>query len=124
MSVSEPFIRRPIATSLLGIALMIGGALIGYLTGIVASTGPLSVPLFLFYGLDKGAFLATGNACANKVQSTLGHLRFTADRVGVQRITTIDDDVTFVHFLGELGNDGVSTSTRLHHNQRATWALQ
>src|SRR6187399_3473755 len=29
MSVSEPFIRRPIATSLLGIALMIGGA-IGY----------------------------------------------------------------------------------------------
>lgn len=39
--------------------LMIGGALIGYLTGIVPSTGPLSVPLFLFYGLDKGAFLAT-----------------------------------------------------------------
>ena len=29
MSVSEPFIRRPIATSLLGIALLIGGAL-GY----------------------------------------------------------------------------------------------
>ena len=29
MSVSEPFIRRPIATSLLGIALFIGGAL-GY----------------------------------------------------------------------------------------------
>ena len=27
MSVSEPFIRRPIATSLLGVALMIGGAL-------------------------------------------------------------------------------------------------
>src|ERR687898_636630 len=29
MSVSEPFIRRPIATSLLGVALLIGGAL-GY----------------------------------------------------------------------------------------------
>ena len=39
--------------------LAIGGALIGYLTGIVVSTGPLSVPLFLFYGLSKGAFLAT-----------------------------------------------------------------
>lgn len=39
--------------------LMIGGAAIGYLTGIVASTGPLSVPLFLFYGLTRGAFLAT-----------------------------------------------------------------
>ncbi len=36
-----------------------GGAAIGYLTGIVVSTGPLSVPLFLFYGLNKGAFLAT-----------------------------------------------------------------
>jgi uncharacterized membrane protein YfcA len=32
---------------------------IGDLTGIVVSTGPLSVPLFLFYGLTKGAFLAT-----------------------------------------------------------------
>jgi uncharacterized protein len=32
---------------------------IGYITGIVVSTGPLSVPLFLFYGLSKGAFLAT-----------------------------------------------------------------
>ncbi len=39
--------------------LAIGGAGIGYLTGIVVSTGPLSVPLFLFYGLTKGAFLAT-----------------------------------------------------------------
>jgi uncharacterized membrane protein YfcA len=36
-----------------------GGAVIGYLTGVVVSTGPLSVPLFLFYGLTKGAFLAT-----------------------------------------------------------------
>ena len=39
--------------------LAIGGAVIGYITGIVVSTGPLSVPLFLFYGLTKGAFLAT-----------------------------------------------------------------
>jgi uncharacterized protein len=39
--------------------LAIGGAAIGYLTGIVVSTGPLSVPLFLFYGLTRGAFLAT-----------------------------------------------------------------
>src|SRR6201999_925099 len=39
--------------------LAIGGAVIGFLTGIVGSTGPFSVPLFLFYGLSKGAFLAT-----------------------------------------------------------------
>jgi uncharacterized protein len=35
------------------------GAVIGYLTGIVASTGPISVPLFLAYGLVRGGFLAT-----------------------------------------------------------------
>ncbi len=39
--------------------LAVGGAVIGYLTGIVLSTGPLSVPLFLAYGLNKGAFLST-----------------------------------------------------------------
>jgi uncharacterized membrane protein YfcA len=30
----------------------------------VVSTGPLSVPLFLFYGLSKGAFLATEAAAS------------------------------------------------------------
>ena len=49
--------RHELKTTLWQLAL--GGAVIGYLTGIVVSTGPLSVPLFLFYGLTKGAFLAT-----------------------------------------------------------------
>jgi len=35
------------------------GAVIGFLTGIVVSTGPLSVPAFTAYGLVKGAFIAT-----------------------------------------------------------------
>jgi len=35
------------------------GAPIGFLTGIVVSTGPLSVPAFAAYGLVKGAFIAT-----------------------------------------------------------------
>jgi uncharacterized membrane protein YfcA len=35
------------------------GFVIGFLTGIVVSTGPLSVPLFSAYGLAKGAFIAT-----------------------------------------------------------------
>jgi len=35
------------------------GALIGYLTGIVASTGPITAPIFLARGLVKGAFLST-----------------------------------------------------------------
>jgi len=39
--------------------LVVAGALIGFLTGIVVSTGPLSVPTFAAYGLVKGAFIAT-----------------------------------------------------------------
>ncbi|HEV2675291.1 MAG TPA: sulfite exporter TauE/SafE family protein [Aliidongia sp.] len=39
--------------------LAIAGAVIGYLTGIVLSTGPLSVPAFTAYGLSQGAFLST-----------------------------------------------------------------
>lgn len=35
------------------------GAAVGYLTGIVVSTGPITAPVFLMYGLVKGAFLAT-----------------------------------------------------------------
>ena len=39
--------------------LVIAGVVIGFLTGIVVSTGPLSVPAFAAYGLVKGAFIAT-----------------------------------------------------------------
>jgi uncharacterized membrane protein YfcA len=39
--------------------LAIIGALIGYITGIVVTTGPISVPIFMTYGLVKGAFLST-----------------------------------------------------------------
>jgi uncharacterized membrane protein YfcA len=35
------------------------GAGIGFLTGIVASTGPVNAPFFLAYGLVKGAYLGT-----------------------------------------------------------------
>jgi uncharacterized membrane protein YfcA len=39
--------------------LAVSGAAIGYITGIVLSTGPLSVPAFTSFGLLKGAFLST-----------------------------------------------------------------
>jgi uncharacterized membrane protein YfcA len=39
--------------------LAVAGAVIGFLTGVVVSTGPLSVPAFAAYGLVKGAFIAT-----------------------------------------------------------------
>src|SRR6185436_13958479 len=37
----------------------IAGAIVGFLTGMVLSTGPLSVPIFTAYGLSGGAFLGT-----------------------------------------------------------------
>ena len=39
--------------------LAMAGFVVGYITGIVVSTGPITVPIFLAYGLMKGAFLAT-----------------------------------------------------------------
>jgi uncharacterized protein len=39
--------------------LAIIGAVIGFLTGVVLSTGPLSVPAFTAYGLSMGGFLST-----------------------------------------------------------------
>jgi hypothetical protein len=44
--------------------LAVAGAVIGFLTGIVVSTGPITVPLFTAYGLLKGAFIATEAAAS------------------------------------------------------------
>ena len=40
------------------------GAVIGYLTGIVASTGAINTPFFLAYGLLKGAYIGTEAAAS------------------------------------------------------------
>lgn len=39
--------------------MMLIGGVIGYITGIVVSTGPINAPFFLAYGLVKGAYLGT-----------------------------------------------------------------
>lgn len=49
--------RHAIQFSLRQLAMI--GAVVGFLTGIVVSTGPITVPVFMGYGLVKGAFLAT-----------------------------------------------------------------
>jgi uncharacterized protein len=61
------------------------GAIIGYITGVVATTGPVSAPAFLSYGLVKGAFLATEAAGSLAIYvsksitfRTLGALPFDA----------------------------------------------
>ncbi len=50
--------------------LALAGAGIGFLTGIVASTGPITVPVFLGCGLVKGAFIATEAAASLAVYVT------------------------------------------------------
>lgn len=44
--------------------LAIAGVPIGYLTGLVVTTGPITVPIFLAYGLTKGGFIATEAAAS------------------------------------------------------------
>jgi hypothetical protein len=56
------FVRRWLGSHglrLTRIHLALVGGFVGFLTGIVVSTGPITVPIFLAYGLVKGAFLAT-----------------------------------------------------------------
>jgi uncharacterized protein len=48
---------RGFSVTLWGLALV--GLVIGFLTGLVASTGPLNTPFFLAYGLTKGAYIST-----------------------------------------------------------------
>ena len=61
------FARRQLKLALWHLAAI--GAPIGFLTGIVVSTGPITVPVFLSYGLVKGAFLATEAASSLAVYS-------------------------------------------------------
>lgn len=59
--------RRWMAANLIRLRLRhlaAAGAIIGFLTGIVAATGPADVPFFIGYGLAKGAFIGTEAAAS------------------------------------------------------------
>ena len=62
------FLARNFTIGLGGLAL--AGAGIGFLTGMVSSTGPINTPFFLAYGLGKGAFIATEALGSLSVYST------------------------------------------------------
>ncbi len=51
------FLARNFSIGLWGLAA--AGAGVGYITGMVASTGPINTPFFLAFGLNKGAYIAT-----------------------------------------------------------------
>ena len=62
------------------------GAGIGYLTGIVATTGAINTPFFLAYGLTKGAFLGTEAASTLAILFTKG---ITFHQLGFLNTTAI-----------------------------------
>lgn len=51
-------------------SLLVIGAITGFLTGIVASTGPITIPIFMTFGLVKGALLGTEAAASLAVYIT------------------------------------------------------
>lgn len=62
--------KRGFSVTISGLAVV--GAVIGFLTGLVASTGPLNTPFFLAYGLTKGAYISTeavGSGAVSLVKS-------------------------------------------------------
>jgi uncharacterized protein len=65
--------RRWLAANMVSLRLphlAAAGAVIGFLTGIVAATGPADVPFFIGYGLTKGAFIGTEAAASLAVYAT------------------------------------------------------
>jgi uncharacterized protein len=65
-------LARQFKIGLAGLAM--AGAGIGFLTGMVANTGPVNTPFFLAYGLSRGPFIATeaaGSLAVYSVKSTI-----------------------------------------------------
>ncbi|MBN9585780.1 MAG: hypothetical protein BGN84_01120 [Afipia sp. 62-7] len=68
-------------------SLAIVGAGMGYLTGIVASTGPMTVPIFVSYGLIRGPLLGTEAASSLAV--------YISKAITFQRLDALPPDVIF-----------------------------
>ena len=65
------------------------------------------------------ALFSAGNAGADESDAALGHFLLAANRVGVQGVTAVDDDVAFVERRSQLIDDGVCGRAGLNHDERA-----
>ena len=75
-------------------------------------------------GTVAGTLLTTGNTRADK-QETLGlELLGAADRVGVVRVTTVDDDVTLFKVRGELIDECIDSRASLDEEDDFAGALE
>ena len=66
-------------------SLAVVGAGMGYLTGIVASTGPMTVPIFVSYGLIRGPLLGTEAASSLAV--------YVSKAITFQRLDALPPDI-------------------------------
>lgn len=84
--------------------LAIVGAVIGFLAGIVASTGPINAPFFLAYGLTKGAYLATeafGSAAVAITKSGLFGYFGALDQTNLLRGLAVGGGLMVGSYLGK-----------------------
>ncbi len=77
------FARRGRKIGYAGMAVV--GGIIGFLTGIVANTGPINTPFFLAHGLSKGAFIGT------EAMSSLA--MFTSKSVTFRELGALPNDI-------------------------------
>lgn len=78
------FAARGFRIGLGGMAVV--GGCIGFLTGLVATTGPINTPFFLAYGLVKGAFVSTEAVGAAAISITKA---IVFQRLGALPVETI-----------------------------------
>jgi hypothetical protein len=72
----------------------------------------------------EGALFAAGDPGADEVQTAGRHLGLTADRVGVERVAAVDDDVAGFHGVRQLADHRVRGLARLDHDEGAAGLFQ
>lgn len=70
------------------------------------------------------ALLSPRNTGADKQETLSLELLGSADRVGVVRVTAIDDDIAVVEIGNELLNKGINGITGLNEEDDFAWLLQ
>lgn len=75
-------------------------------------------------GTVSGTLLTTGNTGTDKEQTLLLELVSSSDRVGVVRVSTIDDDVTLLEVRLELADEVIDGLTGLDEKDDSSRSLE
>ena len=71
-----------------------------------------------------GTLLSSRNTRTNKQETLRLELPSPADRVGIVRVTAINDDITLLEMGNELLNKGVNSITSLYEEDNFAWFFQ